>query len=324
MAFNVPTGATDPDITVTITDGVPIDTSGGVTVRFTDSGGALLFTDTAPTLDTSNPLAVKVTHQWLPGQTDSPGVYGVQVFVAGVAYPASGPLAWTVGMGTRLPYCTIAQARSAGATGTDVQVTAAIASASDEVDRFTRDVFSPMDMTLVATVAADGTALLPRRVRSVSRVSVVGSKTVVPSSGFLVLSSAIPGQVDALVFGGQGWADPLIAGAEPWAGGYRNLLGSALLSTGQVQVTGSFGWDEPPAKVVAATALLAASFANSGAVALDPDTPAAVPTDVDEEGNVVTITGGAGSVEVPAGRTTGYAAVDQMLMEFCRDRVRLA
>lgn len=324
MIFDIPIGALTPPQTVTITDEVPIVTAGGVSMVFTDSGGATLFTDAAPALDTTNPLAVKVTHTWLPGQTDNPGTYGVQVFVAGLAYPASGPLAWTVGQGARAGYCTLAQARGAGATGDDAAVTAAILSASDEIDRFTRDVFAPVQMTLVAQVTADGTALLPRRVRQVQRVTAVGSATVLPSSGYLVLSSATPGQVDALVFGGLGLSDPLIAGAEPWNGGYRNLVSGALGATGQVQVSGSFGWDAPPAKVVSAAAQLAAAFTSSGAVDLQTDSPESVPLDVDEDGNVVTITAGAVTTEVRPGRTTGYDAVDAMLLPYCRDLVRLA
>lgn len=324
MSFDVPTGALTPPLVLTITDEVPINTGAGVSMVFTDSGGTVLFTDAAPAIDATNPLAVKLTHTWLPGQTANPGTYGVQAFVAGLPYPASGPLTWTVGQGGRLPYCTIAQAKAAGATGDDAAVTAAIASASDEIDRFTRDVFSPVAMTLVATVAADGTALLPRRVRQVSRVTAVGSQTVLPASGYLVLSSAIVGQVDAIVFGGLGWSDPLILGAEPWNGGYRNLMGSALAGTGQVQVSGSFGWDAPPVPVVTAAAQLAAALTSSGAVDLDADVAESVPVDVDEDGNVVRITSGAVTTEFRPGRTTGYDAIDAMLMPFCRDLVRLA
>lgn len=328
MTFNIAQGAVAPALTLTITDTLPIATGFGVVLRFTDSLGVLLFTDAAPTVDTTNPLAVIVTHTWQAGQTATAGTFGVQAFVGGLAYPETGPLTYTVGMPARAPYCTVAQAKTAGATGTDAEVSAAIVAASARVDRFTADQFTPGTLTVVGTAAPDGTVLLRRRVRSVTSVSVVGgyggpASALVPSTGYMVLSSATPGQVDALILGGRGVADALVVGAEPWNGGYAGLLGSAW-ATGQVSITGSFGWDAPPPEVVGATALLAAHLGGAGVTGLDPTMAGGASPDVDEEGNVTRVSVTAPGPELGARRTTGLETADAILAPYVRSQVRLA
>lgn len=312
MSYDIPLHALTPPLVVTITDTVPINVS-NVDLLVYDENGALVFTDAAPTVDASNPLAVVVTHTWLAGQTDVAGTYGVQVDAGGL-YPSGGPLVFTIGMGSLAGYCTIAQARAAGATGTDQEVSDAIVQARKRIDRYCADAFVPTRMELVTNVRADGTALLQRTLRSVESVRPVGSSTPISTSAYTPTSSRTPGQVDALAFG---WGansdhagDPIIAGAEPWNGGWGNLIG--MLRTGQIEVVGSFGWDEPPTEVVQQSAALAAAIRLGGTVG----------PDVDDDGNVVRVT--VASADETRGVTTGVAAVDAQLSHLRRQSVRLS
>ena len=314
MTFTLEPGALQPDLVMTLTDTDPIDTSGGVVIEFTDEAGALLFTDTNPTVDATNPLAVLVSHAWVAGQTDRVGTYGARALVGGEPWPDT---TWQVGNAGAL-YATVAQARAAGATGSDAEVTAALQAARRRIDRFTGDTFTPTAMELVARVSTDGTALLPRTVRRVDTVTMVGSSTPMAGTAYRVLSSRTPGQVDAVLVGGVGYGDPLIAGAEPWNGGWANLLGS--YGTGQVEVVGSFGWDEPPLEVVTAAAQLAA-VVTAGTLPVS----GTVGPDTDDEGNVVKVTSPVpGTSPVKGARTTGDAAADALLAALVRNPVRLA
>lgn len=204
-----------------------------------------------------------------------------------------------------MSYCTIAQARAAGATGTDEEVTAAIATARRLIDRYTGSVWEPTEATVVARVAADGTALLPWPVRTITSVTPVGSPTAIAAAGYTVLSSLVPGQVDAVVLGSLSVADPLVVGAEPWRGGWANLLGSTM-RTGQVTVAGMFGPDSVPPEVQDAAAQLAAWRRSGGTFTArtEPDT--------DDEGNAVSITVDT-TRPVPLSRTTGVGEVDALL-----------
>jgi hypothetical protein len=169
-------------------------------------------------------------------------------------------------------------------------------------------------MTVVAPARYDGTVLLPRVVQAVESVRPVGGSPIA-STAYRALSSRLPGQVDAVVLGGAGYADPLVVGAEPWSGGWAGFVGN--LATGQLEVTGVFGWDEPPPEVVTANAALAASI-RAG------DLPAAgqVGPDTDDEGNVVKVTVGGSTVTTPMQRTTGNADADAQLAGFVRRYVR--
>lgn len=316
MAYDIDPGDLTPPLVMTITDTAPINTGAGVVLRFTDEAGNVLFTDNAPGVNATDPLAVVLTHNWVAGQTDVAGTYGVQAVVGGTQpYPATGPIAWTIGAGQPL-YCTVAQARAAGATGTDAEVTDAIRAARRRIDRHTGDTFAPTTMEVVGRVSADGTVLLPRIVRSVDRVTPVGRTAPLGVGTWRALSSRTPGQVDAVLIGGAGVGDPLIAGAEPWNGGWANLLGG--LATGQVEVVGSFGWDEPPVEVAAAAAMLAASIRAGELPITTPTGP-----DTDDEGNVVKVTVGA-TAPTTSGRTTGHEGADALLAALHHNRTRLA
>jgi hypothetical protein len=317
--YDIDPGVLAPPLVVTLTDTNPIDTGAGVVLQFTDEAGNLLFTDAAPAVDATNPLAVLVTHTWVAGQTDVPGIYGVQALVGGDPWPV---VTWSIGQGGTALYCTLTQARQAGATGSDQEVTDAIKAARRRIDRFTGDTFAPTQLEVTARVAGDGTALLPRRVIAVSRVTPVTAvgepvRVPLPAASWRAVSSRSIGQVDAVLIGGLGYGDALIAGAEPWRGGWGNLLGN--LGTGQVEVVGTFGWDEPPPEVVAAAALLASAIR---AGTLDGVTPAG--PDTDDEGNVVKVTASAPGGAAPGERTTGLAAADAQLAGLVRSRFRLA
>lgn len=208
-------------------------------------------------------------------------------------------------------YCTIEQARAAGATGSDEFVASCIVDARELIDQYTGDMFEPTVATIVARVAPDGTAQLPVQVRSVSAVRVVGATVALPESGYLVLSSSVRGQIDAVVLGGGGRSDILVVGAEPWNGGYSGLVDGR---TGQVAVTGLYGHETPPVRVRDCAAVLAASR-STGATSMSVPGPAVGVPDTDDEGNAVSITVDA---EAPRARTTGNAAVDVALGPFVR------
>jgi hypothetical protein len=310
MSYDIPVGALTPPLVVTITDASPINTS-DVDLIVRDDSGNVVFVDSSPAVDATNPLAVVVTHTWQPGQTDVAGTYGVEVDAGGL-YPSGGPLAFTIGLGSPTRYATLAQARAAGATGTDAEVLAALDEARRRIDRYCGDVFAPTRMELVTNVRADGTALLRRRVRSVDSVRIVGGGSIA-TGAYVVTSSRTPGQVDAVLFGRNGalGGDPLIAGAEPWNGGWANLIGNTL--SGQIEVVGSFGWDAPPPEVVNAAAQLAATITTGASGYAGPDT--------DDDGNVVRVTV---SDETVRGVTTGSRGVDSQLAHLRDDVVRLS
>lgn len=314
MTYDIDVGALTPPLVLTATDTTAINVAGGVQLLISDETGTTVITDSSPAVDASVPTAVKVTHTWLLGQTDIAGTYGVQAVIGGLAYPPA-PAPFTIGAGVSTRYCTLQQARDAGAVGTDAEVGDAISEARRLIDRYCADGFTPTPMTLAAIVGGDGTALLPRRVRQVTRVAPVGSSTPLATTAYRVLSSRMLGQVDAVVIGGYGrGGDALIAGAEPWNGGWSNLING--FATGQIEVTGVFGWDTPPLPVQAAAALLAAKL-TTGTL----DTGGAGP-DVDEEGNVVVVT--ASGVTPPAtSSSTGDAGADALLFGHRNVRVRL-
>jgi hypothetical protein len=222
-----------------------------------------------------------------------------------------------------MAYATEQQARDAGAVGTSVEVVAAVAAADAAIDRYTADSFAPYTGTVVADVAANGVALLHRRVQSVTAVRLAGSSTTIGAGAYRVTSSDIPGEVDAVQFGGAGLYDELVVGAEPWNGGYVGLVSRAANS--RVEVEGSFGWDAPPPQVVQASALLAAMSTIADAAAREA-AAGSEGIDVDDEGNVLSITvnGMDPATGEAASRTTGNASVDAMLAPFVRSRTRLA
>lgn len=211
-------------------------------------------------------------------------------------------------------YCTVAEARAAGATGTDGEVEAAIGTARVLIDRYTGSVWEPTPALVVAIVAPDGSALLPWPVRAIESVTVVGSPVALPDGAWRALSSLTRGQVDAVLVGAGRAADILVVGAEPWRGGYAALLSGALGGTGQVEVLGTFGPDHPPVEVRDAAAALAA-WRQKGGTLLPVTGP-----DTDDEGNVVSVTVNMAAAPVRS-RTTGLPGADALLAPLIRSAV---
>lgn len=209
-------------------------------------------------------------------------------------------------------YASIERARAAGAVGTDAQVTAALSTARALIDAFTGQWWEPTAATVVARVGHDGLALLPFVVQSVDSVTSSGGM-LYPTTGYRVRSSTVVGDFDAVQLGATSWADPLVVGAEPWNGGWANLLGRAQDDT--VRVVGTFGHTTVPAVVEDAAAALAA-WRTTGGTMLPASGPA-----TDDEGNAVSITVDA-STPPARSRTTGVESVDAALQPLVRQLVR--
>lgn len=222
-------------------------------------------------------------------------------------------------------YCTLDEARSAGARGNDAEVTDAIVEASERVERYTSELFEPTPLTIEAVVDSDGLAWLRRRVQSITSVTWQGAPTPVAASAYRVSSSAnIGGRDTVAMYGDLSWADVTVLGAEPWNGGWANL------SAGRepvVVVVGVFGWDEPPSAVRRATARIAAKLraddvltddASSSGNATDAEgnvLPVVPPFDTDAEDAV-------NARAVVRSRTTGVLEADVELSPYVREPVR--
>lgn len=204
-----------------------------------------------------------------------------------------------------MAYCTVQQARDAGATGTDPEVQAAIDRARVLIDRYTGGTWwEPTAATLAGQVGSKGFVPLPQQVVTVTQVvrdDVAGS--VIDPAAYIVRSSTTPGDPDGVQLRNAG-ADPLIAGAEPWVGGWEGF--SSRLAGHRVEVTGTFGRGTGGVDpvIVDAAAELAAWVRGGGNLA------SADVASVDVEGNSLTITT---TEEDPPLRTTGVAAVDRAL-----------
>lgn len=215
-----------------------------------------------------------------------------------------------------MAYCSVAQARDAGCTGSDAEVAAWIAAATERITRYTQQVFEPTSLVVVADVAPDGLVILPRRVRSVTAVEPVvdaGSSTPLPASAWRVTSSSVLGQVDAVHLRWSGY-DDLIVGAESYSGGWRGLFERWGLE--QAKVTGEFGYDEVPLLVAQACAVLAAHV-QAQAAPSDADSAQDPGLDVDDEGNNVRIEDDSDTTEpVAASASTGSTQADALLVGY--------
>lgn len=211
-------------------------------------------------------------------------------------------------------YATIAAVRAVPGVDpalTDAQITAALVAARSLIDAYTGQWWEPTPATIVARAGADGLVLLPYRVVTVTAVRPVGSSTPVPAAAYTVTSADKPGQYDSVRLGPQRWADPLIVGAEPWAGGWSNLLGDT--SGAQVEIDGTFGralTDQP----VITDAAVALAVWRLGGGKLIPASGAgdATPPSTDDEGNAVSITIDTSAALVRT-ITTGLSTVDAAL-----------
>lgn len=215
-----------------------------------------------------------------------------------------------------MAYCSVAQARDAGCTGEDAEVTAWISAATERITAYTQQAFEPTVMAIVADVAPDGTCLLPRRVRTVTAVTPVRAgddAPSLPSSAYRVTSSDVLGGVDAVHLRWGGYND-LIVGAESWAGGWRGLFDR--WGAEQARVTGEFGYATVPVLVTQACALLAAHI-QAAAAPSDADSTASPGLDVDDEGNNVRIENDdETTTPVAPSASTGSTQVDALLVGY--------
>lgn len=222
-------------------------------------------------------------------------------------------------------YCSLDEARSAGARGTDGEVTAAIEEASERVERYTGELFTPTALTVEAVVDNEGIAHLRKRIQSVTSVTWLGAPTPVATTAYRVSSSETFGARDTIaMYGDLSWADVTVLGAEPWNGGWANLSRSR---DPRIVVVGVFGWDAPPPAVRRATAMIATKLRDD-----DQLTDSASPggTTADTEGNVLPVVPPftddeqqAQRATVVRSRTTGVLAADVELSRYVREPVRI-
>lgn len=222
-------------------------------------------------------------------------------------------------------YASIDEAKSAGATGTDVEIEAAIVEASERVERYTGELFTPSPLTIEAVVDGDGLAHMRKRIQTITSVTWLNAPQPVSSTAYRVSSSKTSGARDTIgMYGDLSWADVTVLGAEPWAGGWANLSGREP----RITVVGVFGWDAPPPAVRRATALIAARLRADDHSTAGGDSTG---TTTDTEGNVL-------PVEPPfmnddnedellrgavvRARTTGVLAADAELAPYVREPVR--
>lgn len=220
-------------------------------------------------------------------------------------------------------YCSITQAKDAGARGTDAEVTAAINEATARVERYTADLFVPVELTLQRPLDPDGYVRLGKRIISIQSVRYATLTTLLDPSAYRF--SDVSG--DRLSFiGSLAWSDVTVNGAEPYSGGWANLTGPDP----EVVVVGTFGRDTPPLDVQRATAIIAAHIRGAD------ETPDPAGTDasshVDLEGNVLPVVPPFTDVaadraraqsSVVRARTTGVDEADALLAPYVREPVRL-
>ncbi|MEU9198854.1 hypothetical protein [Streptomyces sp. NPDC048332] len=215
-----------------------------------------------------------------------------------------------------MAYCSEAQARDEGCTGTSAEVLAWIAAATERITAYTQQLFEPTPLVVVADVAPDGLVLLPRRVRTITSVTPVvaaDDAPSLPSSAWRVTSADTLGAVDAVHLRWGGY-DDLIVGAESYNGGWRGLFESWGLE--QARITGEFGYAECPFLVTTACALLAADM-QAGAAPSDADAEQAPGLDVDDEGNNVRIENDDEETGVVSpSSSTGLPQADALLVTF--------
>lgn len=215
-------------------------------------------------------------------------------------------------------YCTVAQARAAGAEGSNAEVQAAIASAELRVNRKTRTAWGRRQRTVVATIDADGRALLPSPIDTAQAITVraVGATSDLAATAYQVTSSDTVGQLDAIYLG-WGGSDPLVLGAEPWNGGWAGLLTGIR----QLQVSGVMGVVTPP-EVAQATALIAASI--TAGTSPGSTTGVSGELDADDEGNAVTISPAGADPDAVRARSTGVPLADELLEPLVSQRVLIS
>lgn len=200
-----------------------------------------------------------------------------------------------------MAYCTLADARAAGADpADDATVEAAIVAAQSIVDRYAGDVFEPRTLTVMARVGGAGICPLPHTVITVATVEPVqqpGVSYAVAAGTWALHSSLTTGDYDGLQF----------------ARGYAGLA---------VKVTGSFGYPAVPSAVRRAAALIAASIAPAQTTTDAEGSPIGRPDvgSAAEESPLVA----AARLKETGVRSTGVPEADQLLAPYVRRRVKVA
>jgi hypothetical protein len=216
-----------------------------------------------------------------------------------------------------MTYCTTADAIAAGADPNDPALVTAMGAADERVERFTGEVFTPdaAPRTVVLRVLESGFVSAPY-VRTVTSITFEGATATLPSTAYVVSNGTI-----RIIAGYAQYADAFIAGAEPWSGGWANILGT--ITPERVRVVGTFGLDATPYEVKRAAALITAAIV-----------PTSYVPQADAEGNPAGVApvSDAGSQQSPTPesvasnggyahrleRTTGVAEADRLLRPFMR------
>lgn len=209
-------------------------------------------------------------------------------------------------------YCSVEEAKSAGATGSAAELNEAIQQASERVERYTSELFQPTVLTLVRAVDREGRVLMRKHVGSITSVSWLGVASPLVTTAYRVVGDVI------YLSGALGWADVTVLGAEPWNGGWANLATHG--GEQRVEVTGTFGYASPPADVRQATALIVAAIRGAD---VDSEVPT---TRADAEGNVLPVVPQQTQQVDRAplrSRTTGVARADDLLASYVREPVRV-
>lgn len=205
-------------------------------------------------------------------------------------------------------YCSRAEAVAAGADDSDlVALDAAIVAASARVDGYTGSFFDQRTLTVPLEVEDGGLAFLP------AEGTVTAVRLLRPGQPAQALDAAAFHVVGTRLYtpAATGDADILVAGAEPYRGGYARLLGPVPT---RLEVDGVFGPASTPEPVSAATALVTALLR-----------PRSYTPTADAEGVPQGVEGGAGMETAPevvrpvAGRleaTTGVAEADRLLQPY--------
>jgi hypothetical protein len=157
-------------------------------------------------------------------------------------------------------YASLADMRAAPASVpaaiTDAQITAALSAAKERIDRYTGDTFEPVVQT-VRALLANGLAPLPLRVQAVTQVSyadVAGGGSILPTTSYVVRSSATMGDIDAIQLLGYGVLSAAFLDIV-----YEPVRSNDFAADGErpVLVTGTFGWAAVPDAVHDAAVQLA-------------------------------------------------------------------
>lgn len=202
-------------------------------------------------------------------------------------------------------YSTTETAIAAGADGTDLPaLTALLEQVAARIDMYTGTWFDLRVTTLRLEVDPEQSVVMLPAEGTVTAVRVLPAGTLLGATSWRQVKTRLylPGA-------GLPTADILVAGAEPYRGGYRNLLG---LLPSEIEVDGTFGPPTVPGPVALASDLLAAMLLPKAYTpAADAEgVPTGIPSAGDDDATPEEeVRAAAGRTEV----TTGLAEADRLL-----------